>query len=446
MKKLIFAALIAGAPCAFAQTSDNETSLDGDNAQRLEFIKLKGEVKKIVEDARPSEANAGTTPKFAVHSTDNKFIMTIGGNINVIGGADIGNNLYKVDDAGIDFTTGMIPVPAVRDHKADWFINPLTSYLDFTIVGFGGTKNAVTAYIKLGTNDMDPHIKLKRAYISWRGLSAGQMQTLMQDGDACQPPTIDPEGPSGEVGTTAYQVSYKSPSFSGFRFAIGLELPSYYSSNGVYRGHDYRDYYNTQTISTDVEQMAPDIPAWVEYTFSEGNRLRLTGLLRSFSYRDHLADKRRHTMAGGVMLSGNLTPVDPLTFSLQAVYGKGIANYIQDIAGKPLSFTPRNDSPGELAARPMMGIVVGASVKATPKLSFNAMFSEARIWKVGEYAVTTGTDTDNYKYGLYAAANCFYDITPYLNVGIEYLWGRRCTWSHTSAHDNRIQAQIQFSF
>lgn len=130
-------------------------------------------------------------------------------------------------------------------------------------MGFGGTKNAVTAYFKLGTNDMSSQIKLKRAYISWRGFSAGEMQTML-DGDACQPPTIDPEGPSGEVGTTTYQVSYKSPSIGGFQCAIGLEMPSYYSSNGIYKGHDYADYYNKQVISTDVEQMMPDIPAWIQ--------------------------------------------------------------------------------------------------------------------------------------------------------------------------------------
>lgn len=72
----------------------------------------------MVEDARPSEPGLAPTPKFAVHSTDNKFIMTIGGAVNIIGGADIGNNLYNADGGGIDFTTGAIPVPAVRDHKA----------------------------------------------------------------------------------------------------------------------------------------------------------------------------------------------------------------------------------------------------------------------------------------------------------------------------------------
>ena len=444
MKNLLIPALLMATPTAFAQA--DSTSLEGNNASRLEFIKLKGDVKKMVEDARPSEPGLAPTPKFAVHSTDNKFIMTIGGAVNIIGGTDIGNNLYNADGGGIDFTTGAIPVPAVRDHKADWFINPLTSYLDFTIVGFGGTKNAVTAYLKLGTNGMSSQIKLKRAYISWRGFSAGEMQTMLQDGDACQPPTIDPEGPSGEVGTTTYQVSYKSPSIGGFQCAIGLEMPSYYSSNGIYRGHDYADYYNTQTISTDVEQMMPDIPAWIQYQFSEGNRLRLSGVFRRISYRDFLADKRRHTVGGGIMLSGNVTPMEALSFCFQGIWGKGIANYIQDIAGKPLSYTPADGDPGKLIARPMMGLVVGATVKATSKLSFNAMFSEARIWHVDEYATTTETSTDNYKYALYAAANCFYDITPYLSCGIEYVWGRRCTWDRTSAHDNRLQAQIQFSF
>ena len=59
--------------------------------------------------------------------------------------------------------------------------------------------------------------------------------TLFQDGYACQPPTIGPQGPSGCVSAVAYEVGYTSKSYNGFRFAAAIDVPSYYSSNGYYQ-------------------------------------------------------------------------------------------------------------------------------------------------------------------------------------------------------------------
>lgn len=100
------------------------------------------------------------TPAFAIRSKDNKFVMSIGGRINPILGFDIGNNLYRQDGAGVQFVTGSIPVPALTGHKGDFFINALGSYLDASIVAFGGTPNQLTGYIKVGTNNVDKTLLL----------------------------------------------------------------------------------------------------------------------------------------------------------------------------------------------------------------------------------------------------------------------------------------------
>ncbi|MDE5634503.1 MAG: hypothetical protein K2I51_07545, partial [Muribaculaceae bacterium] len=143
----------------------------------------------------------------------------------------------------------------------------------------------------------------------------------------------------------------------------------------------------------------------------------------------------------------------------QAIYGKGIANYIQDLAGRPLSFTPRDDKPGVMEANPMMGLVFGASYNATKKLQFNVVGSYTRIWNVGDYAYvddTKVTDANghetfsagdaNYRYATYLAVNCFYKFNSFLTWGIEYLYGSRGTYTLGSGHDSRIQTQLQFSF
>lgn len=442
---LILACAIAGTTCVEALGAETE-SPDTTSRSGLQFKRTSSEEAKILEKSRPVEANAIPTPKFVVKTSDNKFMMTIGGQINPILGFDIGNNLYNQDGAGPSFVTSQIPVPATPGKKGDFYINPLNGSVDLQVVGLGGTKNEITGYVKIGTNGISPSIVLQRAYVTYRNFTAGMKLTLFQDDYGCQPPTIDPEGPSGEVSAVAYEISYKSPSYNGFRYAIGLDMPTYYSSNGVYRGNDFPKFDGQQVTNyADAENLIPDIPAWVEYSFSPWNRIRVSGILRNFAYRDVLAGKTRHSVGWGAMLSGNLSPNQKWIFYYQFAYGKGIGNYIQDIAGHPVSFVPDDANPGKMKASPMLGANVGVTFNATSKLQFNAMFSEARIFDVEPYSNVL-PESQNYKYALYAAANCFYNINDWFQWGIEYLWGHRQTWNIGGAHDNRIQTQVSFTF
>ncbi len=443
--------------CVCAQTSQaGKGEGDEPSGSKVEFIKTANhpDVKEILKKERPVEATAIPVPHFAVRTADNKFVMTIGGQINPIIGTDLGNDLYEVDGAGIDFITGMIPVPSVSGKRSDFYINPLNANIDFQIVGFGGTKHQVTGYLKFGTNGESTAIKLKKAYVSWMGITAGLKSTLFEDGTAASPPTIDPQGPCGMVSTSVYEVSYVSPSFNGFRFAAGLDIPNYYTSNGVYRGHDFKTWRQEEIEGKPVadpeayNQNVPDIPMWVEYAASDYNRIRLSGIIRNFAYRDMLEGKRRNSVGWGLMLSGNLNPVEPLILYMQAAYGKGIGAYIQDLAGQPLSFVPEDSQPGHMTPSPMMGITLGATYNISKKWQVNAMVSESRIWGVGPYAIAAADAPDNinnYKYGFYAAGNVFYNISSYLQVGMEYLYGKRGTWNAGSACDNRIQMQLMFT-
>ena len=428
-----------------ANAADLNDTTDIAAGKKLQFIRTTPEVAKIVDRTRPHEANSIPTPKFAITSGNNNFVLTIGGQINVIAGGDIGNNLYSQSGAGISFVTSQIPVPAVKGQKGDFYITPLDGSVDMQVVGLANTPNAVTGYIKVGTNGVNTNVVLQRAYVSWRGLTGGMKLTLFQDDYACQPPTIDPEGPSGCISNVAYEVSYKSKSYNGFRFAVGVDVPTFYTSKGYYRGHDYADFDNKQVSTTTFEQMIPDVPAWVEYSFSTWNRIRLSGLMRNFRYRDRVAGKDRVETAWGAMLSGNIQPASKWILYYQAAYGKGIGSYIQDIAGHPYSFIPDDENPGRMTASPMLGANIGVTFNPTSKLQFNAMFSEARIWGVKDYANSV-SEANNYKYALYGAVNCFYNINSFLQVGVEYLYGHRQTWNIGGADDNRVQAQLSFTF
>ena len=430
-------------PMAAQQSEDTDDEGIIAEGSVLELVRTTPKVKAIIKRARSAEPSTVPTPSFAIKTKDDRFVMSIGGEINPILGYDIGNNLYDQDGAGISFVTGDIPVPATPHHRGDFYINPINAYVDFSVVGFAGTANEITGYVKFGTNGVTPSLALSRAYITWRGFTMGEALTLAQDPYASQPPTIDPEGPCGDISTVAYQISYKSKSYNGFRFALGMEMPSFYSSNGYYRGKDYAEYFD-KLVDASVDAYVPDFPMWIEYQASTSNRIRATAILRDFAYRDLVHDTRRNLLGWGASLSGNFSFWKPLTFNFLAAYGQGIGNYLQDIAGRPLSFTPVADKPGYMQANKMMGLVFGASYNATSKLQFNAVGSMSRIWGVGDYA--TLTDNANYRYAVYVAANCFYNITSYLQWGIEYLYGRHETWNIGGANDSRIQTQIAFTF
>ena len=391
----------------------------------------------ILYKSKPHGPHETPLPKFVIKTKDNSFMFAIGGFVNPIMGGDFKNQLYKTG-AGISFIPGDIPLTTTKGQKSDYYINPVNGAIDFQIIGLAGTKNEISAFIKLGTNGMTPWIGYTRIHLSWRGFTAGQMLTLMQDPYACQPPTIDPQGPCGDISTVSYEINYKSKSYNGFRFAAALDMPTYYSASGLYRGHDYPNLDGHKVVGN-ANELIPDIPMWVEYQKSPTNRIRLTGLIRHFRYVDLIANKTRNVMGWGTMLSGNLNFWKPLTFYCQAAYGKGIGNYLQDIAGKPVSYIPDDSKPGKMKASPMMGLVFGASFNATKKLQFNAIISESRIWDTSEYY-------KDYKYTLYACANMFYTISPYLQWGVEYLWGKHVAWDHRSGINNRLQTQLMFTF
>ena len=423
----------------------------------MQIMRTTPEIADILNHSRPHEPRAIPTPKYVLaNPNNNNFILTLGGQLNVIMGGDIGNNLYKQSGAGISFVTSQIPVPSVRGKRGDFFICPIDGYVDLQVVGFGNTKNEVTGYLKIGTNGVNTNLTLQRAYVTWRGLTAGLKLTLFQDDYACQPPTIDPEGPSGCISAATYEVSYKSKSYNGFRFAAGLDVPSYNSSNGYYRGPDYYtgkdkegkpiQVTNGEKVSaTNYDQYIPDVPLWVEYSFSQWNRIRLSGIVRNFLYRDLVNDKSRDALGWGVMLSGNIQPAKKWIIYYQFAYGEGIGAYLQDIAGHPYSFVPDAKAPGKMKASPMLGANLGVSFNPTSKLQFNAMFSESRIFDVRDYA-NAQSESLNYKYALYGAVNCFYNINSFLQLGVEYLYGHRQTWNIHGADDHRIQTQLSFTF
>ena len=121
-------------------------------------------------------------------------------------------------------------------------------------------------------------------------------------------------------------------------------------------------------------------------------------------------------------------------------YGKGIANYIQDISGIGYDLIPTADDNGNLKAPGMWGLFGAFQHNWNPKLYSTITYSYARLEARGSL------EGDTYKYAQYAGANLLWNFTEFGTTGIEYVFGRRNNFNHNYGNASRINAMIQYRF
>lgn len=428
MKKgvLLLSMLLCGS-CMISNDIAAQNDVDG-----VKIVKTSDADKDIMKAAKPKHPFTPKVPNFVLKEGNGKFIMGLGGFIQPIVGWDLGNVMPSMY-----FIPSIIPVPAVKGQKSEFFSRPFNSALDLQVIALPGQKDQVVGYVKVQFGGPQRAVQLTEAYVQYRGITMGRSFSVFTD-CAAMPNTIDPQGPNGASCAYAYITSYTSKSYSGFNYSLSLELPTFDNTKGIYNGKDYPDLDNSQIYGS-ASQSVPDAIAYLQYAGkNSNNRVRVSGIVRNFRYRDLVKDDTRNVMGWGVMLSGNLQPCKPLILYYEGTYGQGIGNYIQDLSGLPMSYIPKDNMPGKMKAAPMFGFLGGATINFTPKLQSNLMFSEARAWDTGSYY-------SNYKYGLYGTANLFYNITPYLQYGIEYQWGKHSTFTDGSSTVNRIQTTLMFT-
>lgn len=381
----------------------------------------------FIENA-PKGFNEPGAPRFAIVGKDNQFYLGIGGFIKGVGVFDFGN---PIDNAN-DFTTADIPFDTPRGSggKLQGSLGQSKIFINF--VALPGSDNKVGAYISGDFTGSGNAFNLDHAYVTYRGFTVGYTASLFEDG-AAAPPAIDDEGPCGLVGTNNYLIDYTRSFGKRFKAGVGIEL----TSTSI----------TTSASTGTVSQRIPDVPAYVQYSWADGDGwLRLSGLMRNVQYRDLVAGKNRNKVCWGAKLSGS-SPIGatPLQVYYQAAYGRGIGGYIQDLGGLGLVLSPDDGNPGHLDAVKAWGAYAGLQYTFSPKVFASATYSQSRAY-AKSYAGGSTPWNEQYKYAQYVVANVFYNILPGLQCGVEYLYGRRVDMDGASRHDNRFNTVLQFNF
>ncbi len=372
------------------------------------------------------EGYKDAVPHFAIFGKKDKFYLGIGGAVKGTIGVDWG---APTDNPNEFITADITPVAPGDGTKFN--LSAMQSSLFVNFVAFPESENRLGAFI--GLNFLNNYVPVVQyAYIKYRGIEAGYDYSVFSDNGA-MPPTIDYEGPNSSTAIAVPMLSYTYTfgKKKNLDATIGVELPSPSITNAAH--------------TRLVNQAVPNIPIALRYYWNDKNDwVKASAIVRNIMYRDELSGKNVDVAGWGVSFSGTAEIIPNLRAFWTGVYGHGIASLIQDCSGLNMDLSPVGDK-NHLTTSKSWGAFGGLQYNFTEDVYCSATYSHVRNyskgWENGEFPYA-----DQYKYAQYAVGNIFWNITPIITTGLEYIYGRRVNVDGTQAHDNRMQAMLQVSF
>ena len=122
------------------------------------------------------------------------------------------------------------------------------------------------------------------------------------------------------------------------------------------------------------------------------------------------------------------------------MYGKGVAQYLNDLSGMDYDLIPSVDEAGKLITPGTLGYFAGVQYDFSSKFFMSATYSQCRLYN------QESLGADAYRYGQYVAVNGVFEPVTGLQFGLEYLWGKRTDSCHISNHANRMMLMAAYSF
>lgn len=378
------------------------------------------EVMKVLYDTSDLHFQDANAPRFLMIDRQGNTVFGIGGYVEGVMQYDFAG---AIDAAG--FVTHDIAVPS--DPTLRNRFGASASHTNIVLQLLRNTRLGVLSVYTQGNFSGDSHgFKLKKAYIQLHNVTAGYARSTFEDAIAGSP-TIDYQGPSGAVSRTSVLLQYRVPLDRHFTAAISAELPD-------------ADYTLTDGANEEINQRCPDIPAYIQYQWDGGDsHVRASAIFRQLSYRNLATAENRFATGWGVQFSGAAKVGSIAKVYYQAVYGKGIANYINDLADFGYDLISDGEN-GTMRAPGAFGVSAGVRVNITPRVFVSGTYSFCRLYDQEHMG------PDAYRRGNYAVVNCFYTPFSDFQVGIEYLNGRRTDMDHEHGNANRIEAMVKYSF
>jgi hypothetical protein len=266
---------------------------------------------------------------------------------------------------------------------------------------------------------VDP--RMRHFYGQLANVLVGQTWTTFVDVDA-YPDSLDDSGSSVAVKLRQPQVRYTQRLAPNQNIAFAIERPETQARQITSTGAAYSP--------------APDVV--VRYRLDGGRgHLQAASLVRALGYR--VADRRTTTLGLGENLAGQIKVWNGDTVSGSAVFGKGIARYVENLVGTN-SDLDLNDSGTDVSALPAFGGYVSYLHRWPNRLRSTGVFGYTHVDTSDAQPGTTFLDS------YYVLGNVLWNPVGSLDVGVEYLFGTHKVVSGDDAHANRVQISAKYDF
>lgn len=361
-------------------------------------------------------------PYFLFMSHDANMAMGVGGVVRMRAFYDPGNSMPDASFCPYDIPMGYTPLN--RNHFGT---TPSGTSLFMRVIGRNSRIGSYQLYIQAKFNGYKGRdFKLSKAYATINDWTVGYATSTFSDGAAIAP-TVNADGSTMSMDFSALLVRWTHQFKSGVTLAASVETPDM----------------TTQcdgSKTADRSATVPNFAAMVQYQWAPDQHVRLSAISRVLPYRDLVNGKNHSPMGYGLQLSTVVSPLRPLTLYAIGNIGRSYSNKDGDFLLGAYDLIENIDSPGRMRTVPSWSYFLGIGYNFTHKLSASVTFGQARI-------MTSAPRADGaYKYGLYGAANIFYNVTPRITVGAEANFGRRQDFDGAHAWARRVGAMCQFSF
>lgn len=361
-------------------------------------------------------------PQFVITDAKNRAIFAIGGFVQFRTGYDFNNVIQNKD-----FVTFDIPMNENASNREKLLMDASTSRIYFKSLIKTRPLGTVEAYIETDFRGGDNVLRLRKAYVKLLGLTLGQNTSLMTDGLSSFN-TIDFEGPNAYTYLRQLGIQYNRDLGKGFSMGVGLEYPVISATT---RGE----------LSTIIPQRIPDVPLFFQYEWNKNSHVRATGLMRNMFYHNNINNEDVDVVGWGAQFSTIITASRSVQFYGNAIYGKGIGNYVNDLEGNGMDLLSSRSKLGSMDAPETFAWLVGAQFNITPKMPLTLGYSQVR-----QYGDDVMINQNGFKLSQYVVGNLFYNINRNLSVGVEYLFGTRYDTNDHFGRANRVQAMVQLNF
>jgi hypothetical protein len=286
------------------------------------------------------------------------------------------------------------------------------------------------------------HMRIRHMYASWGPFLAGQTNTLFMDGDIA-PNSIEYWGPPGMAWLRNPQIRWTFWDRNGFSAAVALEHPSNDIDPGNIRLLDEAVAANLQG-----DEKLPDLTAAIRYGGKWGH-IRLAGLLRRVGYetRDTTDNEPRgHKTGWGLDLTSAINIMSPVSLKLGAVYGRGLATYMND-GGMDLA-------PAVSVLEGEDGFLIIPRAEAVKLFGMSAFldiqwaknWSSSIGYSMDKVDNTNFQDPGAFHSGQYALVNVLWYPADPVMTGLELQWGKRRDNDGHTGHDLRLQYSFKWAF